>query len=68
MISAPDNKWEQIDHYFNNVCDDQLFVCPNCGMPYRYGYVCVACGSDNSDTETNGSLEEWCFDEEIYRE
>lgn len=58
MINVPNNKWEQIEHYFNNVCDDRLFVCPNCGMTYRYGYICTTCCLDNSDAEINSSLEE----------
>jgi len=68
MVKIPDINWEQIEHYFNNVCNDRLFICPNCGMPYREGYICAACGSDNSTQEIDGSIEEWFYDSEIYRE
>lgn len=27
-------------------------TCPNCKMFYPVGYICVSCGTDNSDHET----------------
>ena len=48
MVKISDDKWEQIKHYFNYLCDDKLLICPNCGMPYKEGYICESCGADNS--------------------
>ena len=51
MVKISDDKWEQIKHYFNYLCDDKLLICPNCGMPYKEGYICESCGADNSAQE-----------------
>ena len=61
MKLISDEKYEQIQHYFENICSDHLLICPNCGMPYVEGYLCNNCGSDNSEQEINCELEEWKF-------
>ena len=66
MVKISDDKWEQIKHYFNYLCDDKLLICPNCGMPYKEGYICESCGADNSAQEIDCITEEWQFDDEIY--
>ena len=65
MVKISDDKWEQIKHYFNYLCDDKLLICPNCGMPYKEGYICESCGADNSEQEIDYGVEEWRFDDEV---
>ena len=59
MVQITDEHWKEIEHFFNNVYDEKLLVCPHCGMPYEEGMLCVNCGADNSEYEEEDHVTEW---------
>ena len=61
MVQISEEKWKQIQNYFDYICRDRLLVCPNCGMPYIEGYICESCGADNSKYEINETVEDWTY-------
>lgn len=62
MINISDEKWEQIVYYFENLCDDTLYVCPRCGSIYKDGYICGNCSYDDSGV-LDDDKEEWTYEE-----
>ena len=46
MVEISNKKWKQIVYIFDNWIDADFYICPECGMPIKDGYICFTCGHD----------------------